>query len=435
MPILLAIGIGIISIFWQVCSQVVNVLIRPAINRLQILDGDVPITPADAADMVERDIISMGEGAGYAGAYGVRPEAFALMVEDTGEPPGLEQMLSLNRRGLLDDGTLNKMIAYSRVRLEWLDFVKLLAHDTMTQGDAIEGALKGVLPESEAQDLFAMAGGLADQFGTLLDIAGNPIGVESALNLLNHGLISEGDARQVILHSRINPIFEDMALLQRFKFLSAFQIVNAVKGGSATTQQAISWLTAEGYAPDQVAAVVLGAKAGKVQTHKDATESQIAAMFEAGAITHDDASARLVSLGYDASEVDFILSVYDEKRRLSMVQAAVNQIRKVYLANRIDDTTATNQLNQLGIDPEAQTIYLTVWKVERESELRELTAAQIGGMYKKGLFDDAGATSRWEAMGYSADDAALLLANYGGPPPPGTPAAIAAAATPTTPAA
>lgn len=423
MPILIAIGVGIISIFWQVCSQVVNVLIRPAINKLQILDGDVPIAPADAADMVERNIIDVGEGAGYAGSYGVRPAAFDLLVKNAGEPPGLEQMLSLVRRGLLDEGEMARMIAYSRVRTEWTPYVLDLMHDTMTQGDAIEGALKGVLGEGEAQSLFEMAGGLGDQFGTLLAIAGNPIGVESALNLWNHGFINEDQVTQVILHSRINPQFEQIAKLQRFKFLSAFQVVNAVKGGAATPQQAIQWLVADGYPVDQVTAVVQGAASGKTQTHKDATESQIAEMYEAGAIDKANAEARLVALGYEQSEADFVLSIYDEKRKLSMVQGAINQVRKVYLAGRIDDAAATNLLNELGVDPEAQGIYLTVWKVEAQSELKELTMAQIGSMFKKGLFTEAQAIARWEAMGYTADDAQLISANYGGTPPAGSPAA------------
>lgn len=392
----------------------------------------VPLSPADLADMVERNIVGQDWAQGEAAKSGISSQLFDLLVKETGEPYGVEQALSLLRRGIIDESRFTQILYYSRVRNEFLPDVLALAHDTMTQGDAVEGALKGVLPTGEAQDLFARAGGLADQFGTILDIAGNPIGVESALNLLNHGFISEADVRTIIRHSRINPMFEEIALFQRHKFLSAFQIVNAVKGGAATTQQAIEWLTAEGYPVDQVTAVVMGAKVGKVQTHKDATEAQIATMFEAGAITHDDASARLISLGYEAAEVDFVLSVYDEKRRLAMVQAAINQVRKVYLANRIDDTTATNQLNQLGVDPEAQSIYLTVWKVERESELRELTQAQIGAMFKKGILSDSDALDRWQAMGYSADDAALLLADYGGPLPPGSPAALAAGAGPTT---
>ena len=397
-------------------------------NQLWTDNQTVPLSPADLADMVERNIVGQDWAQGEAAKSGVSAQRFDLMVKDTGEPYGVDQALSLLRRGIISESRFADVLYYSRVRNEFLPDVLALAHDTMTQGDAIEGALKGVLDPGTAQDLFTRAGGLAEQFGTLLTIAGNPIGVEAANMLYNHGLISDAELTQVILHSRINPQFEPMAKLLRFHYLTAFQIVNAVKSGSATVQQGISWLLAEGYPQDQVTAVVQGAAAGKKQTHKDVTEAQIAVMYEVGAITHDDASARLVALGYEASEVDFILSVYEERRHLAMIQAAINQVRKIYLAGRIDDTTASNMLDALGVDPTAKTTYLTVWKVEHASELRELTMAQIGSMYKKGLFSDQQAKDRWVNMGYSAADAALLLANYGGPPPPGTPAAQAAGA-------
>jgi hypothetical protein len=420
---LVAIGVGIMSIIWQVASRVVSVLIQPLINELQKVDGDIPISPADAADMVERNIISHEEGAGYAAASGMRPEAFALTVLDTGEPPGLEQMLSLWRRGLLDEGTLRRMIAYSRVRTEWTDHVLALAHDTMSPADALTAALKGVISEGEAQDLFEKAGGLADQWQILLDTAGDAIGVEQALTLWNHGLISDADVGEVIRHSRINPIFEPMAKLLHYKFLPPFQIVTAVKDGMATPQQATEWLLADGYPPDQVAAVVQGAAAGTTNKHKTITEAQIADLFETGVLTRAAADAELQAIGYPADQTDLILSLYDRKRQLSMAQAAVGQVRKVFLAGRVDRATASNMLDALSIDPTARDSFLDIWTVEAHSEIRSLSMAQVGGLYKKGLLSESDAIGRWRAMGYSEADAALLLADYGGPAPAGSPAA------------
>lgn len=429
MPVIIVALLALIPTVLRVINNVVDVLIQPLINLLHTEDPQVPISPADAADMVERNIISEAVGISEAGQWGINSDRFGYMVKGTGEPYGIEQALTLLRRGLISEGRFEEILYYSRVRNEFLPDVLDLRWDTMTAGDAIEGALKGVLDHGTAQALFGEAGGLVDQFDTLLDIAGNPIGVEQAMALLNHGFITEAQAQQVILHSRINPIFESMALLTRHKFLAPYQIVQAVRAGSATVEQASGWLLDEGYAADQVTAVLSAQSKPATTTAKEISESQIAEMYEAGVITEADASARLVALGYHQADTAFILSVYDERAHLSMVKAAISQVRKVFLVGRIDDTTATNQLTALGVDPVTITTYLTVWKIEAASELKELTAAQIGALYKKGAFDDPGATAKWEAMGYSADDAALLLFNYGGPPPPGSPAATTAAQT------
>ena len=43
----------------------------------------------------------------------------------------------------------------------------------------------------------------------------------------------------------------------------------------------------------------------------------------------------------------------------------------------------------------------------------DATAAQIGGMAKKGIVSYAYAASRWAALGYNQDDIVLLAADFG----------------------
>ncbi|MGH7745736.1 MAG: hypothetical protein ACREQ5_13245, partial [Candidatus Dormibacteria bacterium] len=378
-------------------------------------------------------IMPMSTATEMAAESGVNSVNFGFMVEDTGEPYGIEQALSLLRRGLISEGDFTRVLYYSRVRNEFLGQVLQLAHDTMSPGDAIEGALKGVLDAATARDLFEKGGGLGEQFDTLLNITGNPIGVQEANTLFNHGLITDAELTQVILHSRVNPIFEPMAKLLRHRFLAPFQVSQALKAGAATSAEATSWLLADGYPADQVAAVVAEGFGVKVAKHKDLTEAQITQLYDSGLWTHDTATQHLAALGYDPGETDFILAVYDQRRELTMAQAAINQVRKVFLAKRIDASAASAMLGSLGVDATAQADYLAIWTVEQESELRELSMAQVGGILKKGGIDDAGAVARWVAMGYSPEDAALLLFDYGGPPPAGSPAANAPAGnTPTT---
>jgi len=402
-------------------------------NDLLTLYTDVPLSPADLADMVERNIIMPGTGEQEAAKSGMSPANFDLLVKDTGEPYGIEQALNLLRRGLITQERFTEVLYYSRVRNEFLPDVLDLAHDTMSQGDAIEAALKEIIPNDQAADLFAKAGGLPDQFNTLLAAAGNPVGVEHAVMMWMHGVISEQELQTIVAHSRINPMFYDVVKTTGLKWLSVIQIELGLKAGTVTPDDATRWLTQDGYPPDQIAAFVMGASAGKTAAHKQLNESQITELYEAGFFTADQASAELQALGYDAGETPWILQLYEEKRKIAMAQAAVNQVRKVYLARRVDDTAATTMLDGLGIDPGARDQYLAVWKVEQESELKELTAAQIGSAFKKGIVDDNGALIRWVEMGYTNADAAILLALYGGNPPAGSPAAIAAASTPASP--
>lgn len=425
---------ALVSALWSLVQQVISVLVRPILNALNAADPQVPLSPADAADMVERNILTEAEGADEAAQWGLNSDRFNKLVLDTGEPYGIDQALSLLRRGLISEDRFSQVLYYSRVRNEFLPDVLQLGHDTMTPGDAIEGVLKGVLDFGTGQALFEKGGGLGEQFQTLVDIAGNPIGVEHADTLLRHGIISEDEFKTIVLHSRINPMFYDVAKLTGLKWLSVIQIELALKAGTVPTEDATRWLLEDGYPADQVAAFVQGAAAAKVTTHKNLTESQVTELYDAGYFTKDQATAELQALGYEPGEVEFILDVYNQRRILSMAQAAINQVRKVYLAGRVGDADASAMLDSLSVDHVARDAYLAIWKVEKASELRELSMAQIGSAYKKGLLSDQDAEARWSSMGYSDADVPILLALYGGPPPPGSPAANAPASssTPTT---
>lgn len=393
------------------------------VNNLRSDYAFVPLSPADLADMVERNIVGQPWAENEAKKSGISPELFDLLVKDTGEPYGIEQALALLRRGLISEERFTEVLYYSRVRNMFLPDVLALAHEPMSAADAIEATLKAVVSEDQGKASFVRAGGIDTEFDTLLAASGNPVGVEQANMLYQHGLISHEQLVSVIRHSRINPQFESMAELLHFHYIPAYQIRLMLANGAVDAATATTWLLQQGYPADQVAGFIKAGTATKTVKHKDLSETQVLDLYDSGLWNAATATSHLVALGYEPGEVDFILAVYDQRRELAMAQSAIGQVRKTYLAGRIDRTTASNKLDSLGVDPAARDRYLSIWDVEHTSELKELTMAQVGSAFKKGIISDTDATSRWEAMGYSTTDAAVILAIYGGPPPAGSPAA------------
>lgn len=403
-----------------------QVVTRQYVQGLNAVFRSTILTPADVADMVERGIISEADGEAEASQSGMDARRFRLLVEDTGEPPGIVQALELLRRGEVDEAWFRRVVAYSRVRTEYTAALLKLAYAPMSAADAVEAALKQVLPEQDAQRRFVVAGGMAEDFSVLLSAAGNPIGPEAAANLWAHGLIDAARLEQVIAHSRINPQFADLVRLTHHKWLTAFQIETALKAGTIHHDQASEWLLADGYPADQVAAFV-GALAGPaVQKAKADTEGQVVALYEAQMIDHAAALADLAALGYPKAAAEVVLAAAEARRVNAQQTAAIGKVRAAYLAGRQDDGKVRAELARLGVAGDAVAGFLTAWSIERASTVRELTAAQIGHLLKVGHWTRQKATARWEAMGYTADDAADLAVIYGGvpatpaPPPPGS---------------
>jgi hypothetical protein len=384
---------------------------------------DVPIPAADLADMVVRGVLDIGDASTEAALTGWNEQRFGLLFENAGEPPGVVDMLGLWRRGLMTDAQLAAGVGFSRIRTDYLPFLQLMAYQTMGTADAIEGALKGVLTDQQAETLFDQAGGLDAQFQTLLDIAGDAIGVEAAGNLYNHGLITEDQLAQVILHSRINPIFEPMAELLRFKWLGVYQISEALKAGTATTQQATEWLLQDGYPADQVTAFVQGSATTKSAGAKALTEAQIVEASQVGLLSVADATTELQSLGYSPTEASWLLSLESRKKEIQVAAGALSIIKRDFIAGTIDQTKATTLMDSAGIDSGVRDSYIAVWTTEKSLTVKTLSAAEVGDIAKKGGFTYDEAIKRWVAMGYAQGDAELLALNYGGPAPSGSPAA------------
>lgn len=393
------------------------------LNQIRSQYQAIPLDPAMLSEMVMRGIVTEDDGAAEAGMSALNKERFDKLVATVGEPPGIMQMLSLYRRGLIDDEALNKIIRYSRVRNEWIPQIKMLAHDTMSQSEALEGAVKGVLDPALAKELFIKAGGLEDQFQTLLDTSGNAIGVEQVEHLWLHGLATSEDVHKTILHSRINPLFEGLAAKLYHRYLTGFQIKTIVQQGGATPAQAVTWLTEQGYPADQAAAFVKAvaqSTAGKVH---DITEGQVLELYQSHFITVEAAKRLLTHLGYPPEVQTYLLEILDAKRSLAALNQAVTYVRKSYIAGRTDDNKAQQELGALEVPNAAVQAYLAAWKIEKASEFKTLTAAQVGTAMKKGYITEADALNRWGAMGYDSTDSAILAAEHGGAMPPGSTAA------------
>jgi len=385
---------------------------RSVQNWFESFNTTTALAPPDLADMVERNVLSFDEAAKEATLSGIGPERFTNLVLNTGEPPGVVEMLSLLRRGLIDEDEFGQAVAYSRIRTQYLPQLLQLAYSSMSPADAVEAYVKGIIPEPEAETLYEHGGGLKSQWDILKEAAGDAIGVERACALEAHGDISADELKKVILRSRINPMFEPIASLGNNKWLSAYQIGTMLSTGAATPQQATLWLTQDGYPSDQVAALVAAKSGQGIHKTKQEALSTILTGYEAGWLTPGQATEGIEGLGYPAEAVPALLALHDNRRIVATMDAAVTRVRAAVLARKIDWTKARAELASIGISAGVINHYVQLWQIEMDTEVRTLTSAQIGSLARKGHITEDVAKQKWVAMGYSQDDAGLLWMEY-----------------------
>lgn len=374
---------------------------------------DVLAAPADLASMVVRGIKTEADAAHVAGRSGIPAGDFADMVELSGEPPGLEQLLFLRRRGKIDRARLERGIRQSRVRTEWTDAVEALATVPMSTDAAVGAVVQGHLSDAAGKQIAVENGLEPAQWQTLVDTAGEPISRTEALELLNRGEMSEAQVVQAIRESRVkNKYIVDILKLRR-RLPQADAVGTAFRHGVITEAAAIALVEHIGYSAADAKMVVdahkAAAKAPVKERHRALSEAFIRTAYLERMMTRAEATRLLVKLTYTPADAAELLDLADAEHAHTeaMAEAAVH--RQHFLAHRITAEAARAKLAAAGLDHTVITHLLTVWERELLAAPKVLTAAQLATAAAHGFIPGQEALARLEQQGYAQRDAVIFL--------------------------
>ena len=379
--------------FWGPLKELARLLLSPADLALANLRGEM-----DASTMY-----------GYAQQLGLQRQDMDVLVANTGEPLGLMQLLEAYRRGIIPKDRLERGIRQSRVRNEWIDVAEALRYQPPDPGIVVQGVIRHAITSDQGRALVAERGINPDDWDLILAAHGRPIAAGEALELFNRGEMTADQVAQAIRQSDIRDEYiPDIQKLAR-RLIPPRTISTIVHHGIKDKAWAIDYLRQWGYTADDAAALVGSAVTSKTLAIKQATERQIIDLFEARAITKDEAIAQLANIGYDSQEAAFILEATDASATLKEQNRAVNAIRASFLADRIDTHAAGVELDALGLTAQHRDKLISEWQIERASVVKGLTEGQMVQAYGYGIWSREYATNKLVALGYSQADATVLL--------------------------
>lgn len=370
----------------------------------------IPLSPADAALAVLRGNMPMDQALTVATEWGLTQADFQTMIDNTGEPLGLEQLLEARRRGFIDAATLQTGILQSRVRDEWIGTAEKLAYAPMSTSDAVNATVQNQLDEATAETIATQNGLEAGQFSILLNTAGEPLSRTEMQQLYNRGVVTQSQVSQALRESRLKNKYNTMALALSERLLDAGHIADGVLYGTLTHEKAVELSMMLGYSADNSAIIAQSAVNRKLQTERQQVMTSIVAMYEANAIDLADATALAGNLGFEPSEADFIFQSAEFRRNEKLVASAMTTIRSKYIGHHIVESQAQSYLDALGLPTAQRDQVLTLWTIERDANVRQLTPAQIVKAVTDQLITTADGESRLMALGYNQTDADLLLA-------------------------
>lgn len=402
-----------------------RLLVKPEYRSRLLSLRENLLPPALLADAVLRGWLTQEEGAAEAGRQGISAARFQTMVDDTGEPPGLMQLLEAYRRGFIDKARLVHGIRESRVRDEWADVVEKLRYQPPSAAEAIEGAVKGHLSESAARSKAEIAGLDPAEFDWRLATTGNPPGAQEMLSLLNRGEASEAEVIAALKQGHLADRFIPEVLKLRRKLIPESVLMLAQQSGTLEHDAVIAALLDLGYTAADAATLAATGSRAKISADWSLGKQITVDQYQLGYISAQDATSYLLTVGYDESEAASILKVADLARALAAQTSAVTKVKGLYISHEIDAAAAQAALTALHVPAEQTATIMTEWGLERDANARHLTPAEIAtAVYYQVLTQEQGQAAL-EHLGYSAEDAWVLISIRSHGPLPNEPGGVA----------
>lgn len=374
-----------------------------------LVTRDQPLSPEEAALAELRGNLTHEEATAQAARSGVDPDVFKVMVANTGEPPGLEQLNEAFRRGFIDEATLRKGIAESRVRNDWADTVIKMRYIPMSTADAVRGVVQNQITAEQGRAIADENGLTPGQFDILYATDGNPIAPHEAFELYNRGEMTEAAVKQSLRESRLKNKYVDDVFKLHVKLLEPRQLSDALHTGSITHDQALRLAMDAGYTAESAAIIVETASRRKLAASRDRVIAAAETLYVDNAYSREEFSAIVIAMGYDATEAEVLTQSAEFHREARAFSAALNMVRGKFIAHHIGEQEAQQSMAAIGVPAEQQDYLLRLWKVEKAANTRELTPSQVVKAVGMTLITPDDGIARLVDMGYSPDDAGLLL--------------------------
>ena len=429
-------GIGSVIeqlMLWQVAGQFIGPAIGPVVqaeaNIANSAAPNVPLSPADAAEAVLRNVDVPG-GAEHEASYsGVNAERFAVLAQLAGNAPDPGSLAVALRRGIVDEARFTKGVRQGRLRDEWADVVRALSVVQPSPQEMLNAYLEGQLTEGEARDKYAKLGGDPEYFDILYNTQGQAPTPTQALELANRGIIPWGGTGPGV-------VSYEQAFLEgpwRNKWGAAFRALGAYlppprtvtamhREGSLSTAEATSLLEKQGLTPELAAAYLASSSHQKVAAAKELATSTVLTLYRDRIIPRAEAAKFLEAERYTPAQADYILQVEDMRVAEKFIVAGVGRVHTLYVSHKITATQAMAALAQFGVDNAQAKELADLWGHERAANVRQLSPAQVEAAFGYGIIDQPTALAQLTEMGYTPHDAWVALSVHAKGPLPDQPA-------------
>lgn len=399
---------------YPIVSSFVMAAVQPYVTDVQNLawsgHTSLPLSPEEISIGRVKDTLGNIDVYHEGAKSGYDQQRLDVMYLNTGEPPGIMQVLELYRRGLLDVDRVTTAIRQSRIRPEWQDAILDLRYAPPSGAEAIMGLVKGHLDEGAARTIFQESGTDPKHFDWIHATAGRPPGAEGLLGLLNRGLIDEEMFGEAIRQSDIQDRWIPALLAERRYIPPPRSIVPMLRSGAVTEEYARVLMGYHGIIPEDQDIYIKEAHSTKSAAVKELSLGSVRSMYADGMITRDVAIVDVAKLGYPTDLATELVDLVDAQRTAKYRNTIVTHVHSLFVRHRISQVDASNELDRIGVQSKVRDELIKLWLIEQQINIVPLTLAQCQGLWRRGVMDDSEFNTRVRALGHPESDVEYLKA-------------------------
>jgi len=142
---------------------------------------------------------------------------------------------------------------------------------------------------------------------------------------------------------------------------------------------------------------------------RDLTKAELVAAYKDEIITAEQLTDGIAQLGYDENETNVIVQLAYSAKHKAERNDLIEVVHQSYLAGALDPSTTSLELEKIGVPYLQKNNLIGKWKQELAKRIPDFTLAQLEGMIKAKVMDEATAQKYLEDQGYTRDQQTFLL--------------------------
>lgn len=309
-----------------------------------------------------------------AAAHGFEKDDLGVLVGLQGNPMGPHEAAQAEFRGTIEHNDYLRAIAEGNTRNEWAEPIFEQSRQIPTSTQFMENALRGHHELAWALDQAARHGMTKEDAFVLWQNAGRPLNLHQITQGLAWGAKYQPAAgdnpdpwMQAVLLGPVRPEYYELQHSLKYTLPSALYFRTLQQSGVLKAADAETWYLRLGWPPELANQVAEAYAKPRGAAAKEASASDILALYDGEKATRAETLAALEALGYPADEAAAKVDVLDARRVSSAKGTAISDLHAAFRKTELTVAQATAAVAKLVNDPATAPQIVTAWQVYRDA--------------------------------------------------------------------